>query len=91
MKTVFSIRPCTWVYLIMIGLTLVTWYIGRMAVGGLELSLLVLGFALFKGFMLGDYFMDLKGVRGFWRWPILIWLLIPGGLIALAFTQASGS
>jgi hypothetical protein len=58
--------------------------------GGLSLSLTVLALALLKGQLIGDYFMGLRGIRGPWRWVILIWLLIPGGLIALAFYLAAG-
>ena len=80
------LRPCTRVYLIMLGLTLVTFGIGMTRLGGLEVSLLVLLFALVKGQMVGDYFMGLKGLRGLWRWVIFLWLLIPGALIAIAFS-----
>jgi hypothetical protein len=66
-------------------LTGVTWGIGRAGLGGLEFSLLVLGIALLKGHLIGDWFMGLRHVRGIWRWVIAIWLLIPGGLITSAF------
>ncbi|MEW8430775.1 MAG: cytochrome C oxidase subunit IV family protein [gamma proteobacterium symbiont of Ctena orbiculata] len=85
-RTVFGIRACTWVWLIMMGLTLTTYLIGRFAISGLGVSLTVLVFALIKGQMVGDYFMGLKRVRGFWRWPVSLWLFLPGGLIGAAFT-----
>lgn len=88
-RTVAGIRACTWVWLIMMLLTLITWGIGRSGPGGLELSLLVLGFALLKGWMLGEYFMGLKRVRGLWRWPVALWLAVPGGLITTAFVLAN--
>lgn len=84
-----GMRTCTRVWLIMMGLTFVTYLIGVSDPGGIEPSLLVLGLALFKGQMLGDYFMGLKGIKGFWRWPVTLWLLIPGGLITTAFLLAS--
>lgn len=80
------IRPCTMVYLVLVVLTVVTWAIGRSGLSGLGLALLVLGFGLIKGHLVGDWFMGLRGLRGPWRWVVLIWLLIPGGLISLAFT-----
>ena len=83
------LRPCTWVYLAMLGLTLTTFAIGVAGLGGLTVSLSVLGFALLKGQLVGDYFMGLKLVRGPWRWVIALWLLLPGALIGLAFTLAS--
>lgn len=72
----------------MLGLTLVTFGIGVAGLGGPGVSLLVVAFALIKGQMVGDYFMGLKGLRGFWRWVISLWLLILGALIAIAFTLA---
>ena len=81
----YAIRPCTVTYLILMLLTFVTWMIGQAGLSGLGISLLVLSFALFKGLLVGDYFMGLKSVSGFWRLPILIWLLLPGALITWAF------
>ncbi|HSQ07423.1 MAG TPA: cytochrome C oxidase subunit IV family protein [Chromatiaceae bacterium] len=83
------LRPCTRVYLVMLGLTLVTFAIGAAGLGGLTLSLSVLSLALIKGHMVGDWFMGLRGVRGPWRWVIALWLLLPGVLIGVAFTMAS--
>lgn len=40
--------------------------------------------ALFKGQLIGDWFMGLRGVRGIWRWVIITWLFVFGGLITLA-------
>lgn len=82
------IRPCTLIFLVMIGLTLVTFGIGEAGLSGLEVSLSVLGVALIKGQMVGDYFMGLKGLRGPWRWVIFLWLFVPGALIATAFSLA---
>jgi len=85
------LRPCTWTYLLLLGLTLVTWGIGRIGAGGLQISLLVLAFALLKGQLIGDWYMGLKGVHGIWRWVVALWLIIPGSLIGIAFWIASGS
>ena len=79
------LRACTWVWLIMMGLTLATYLIGRLGLSGIAASLTVLAFALLKGQMVGDYFMGLKRLRGFWRWPVSLWLFLPGGLISVAF------
>ena len=84
------IRPCTLVYGVLMLLTLVTWAIGRTGMSGLGLSLLVLGFALLKGQLIGDWFMGLRGVRGIWRWVVVIWLVIPGALISVAFALSYG-
>jgi hypothetical protein len=76
------------VWLLMLGLTLLTWLIGRAGWGGIEVSLTVLGFALIKGQLVGDWFMGLRQVRGGWRWPVSLWLLVPGSLITVAFVLA---
>jgi heme/copper-type cytochrome/quinol oxidase subunit 4 len=79
------LHPCTLVYLTMVALTLATFGIGMAGLSGLGVSLIVLALALIKGQMLGDYFMELKGLKGPWRWVILLWLFVPGVLIAAAF------
>jgi len=79
------LRPCTWVYVALMALTVVTWAVGRAGLSGLGLSMLVLGLALLKGGLVGDWFMGLRQVGGTWRWVVIIWLLIPGSLIAIAF------
>ncbi len=79
------IRPCTWVYLLLMVLTLFTWLVGKSGMSGFGISMLVLGLSLLKGQLIGDYYMGLKRVTSFWRWVIVIWLLLPGSLIGLAF------
>jgi hypothetical protein len=32
--------------------------------------------------------MGLSRVRGFWRWPVTLWLVIPRGLISAAFIMS---
>ncbi len=84
-------RYCTWVWLSMMILTLATRLAGNTGLSGLSLSLTVLGIALIKGHLIGDYFMGLRRLRGFWRWPVTLWLTIPGGLVATAFILAAQS
>lgn len=85
-----GLRPCTWVYLGLLALTLVTFAISAAGLGGLTVSLSVLGLALVKGQMVGDYFMGLKAVTGPWRWVVALWLVVPGALIGTAFALAAG-
>jgi hypothetical protein len=70
-------------------LTVTTWLIGKANLSGLHVALLVLSFALFKGLLISDYYMGLKGVHGIWRWVIIIWLVVPGSMITWAFVSAS--
>ncbi|MCG7901148.1 MAG: cytochrome C oxidase subunit IV family protein [Candidatus Thiodiazotropha weberae] len=80
-----GIRPCTLTYLLLIAISLTTFLIGKLGFSGLGMSLLVLFLALIKGQLVGSYFMGLGSVRGIWRWPVFIWLFIPGILIGMAF------
>lgn len=72
-------------YVTLLALTLVTFYIGEQEMGGIEVALFVLGIAMIKGHLIGAYFMGLGQVEGLWRWPVSIWLIIPGALISTAF------
>ena len=87
-RIIFGLRTCTRVWIAMMLLSLVTYIIGQQGLSGLHISLLVLAFALLKGQLVGAYFMGLGSLRGFWRWPVTLWLLIPGGLISTAFILA---
>ena len=88
-RIILGLRACTWVWLLMMLLSLVTYIIGQQGLSGLDVSLLVLAFALIKGHLVGAWFMGLNQVRGIWRWPVTLWLLIPGGLISTAFILAN--
>ena len=87
-RIIFGLRACTWVWLVMLLLTGVTYAIGQLGFSGLYVSLTVLFLALLKGQLVGAYFMGLNRVRGFWRWPVTLWLVIPGGLISAAFIMS---
>lgn len=82
-------RMANLTYLVMVVFTFLTFYIGESGVGGLLISLTVLCVALLKGHLVGDYFMGLAKVHGFWRWIVTIWLLLPAMLIGTAFVLAA--
>lgn len=84
-----GIRAVTWIYLLLLALTVVTFAVGEAASGGLAVSLMVLALALLKGHLLGDYFMGLAKVSGFWRWVVVIWLSLPALWIGSAFVLAT--
>lgn len=88
-KKTMGLRPCTWVYVFLMTFTFVTYMVGQLGYSGLTVSLLVLFLALVKGELVGAYFMGLGRLRGLWRWPVLIWLFIPGILISTAFYLAA--
>lgn len=84
-----GIRAATWIYLLLMLLTVLTFAVGEAGVEGLTISLLVLALALMKGQLLGDHFMGLAKVRGLWRWVVVIWLSLPAMMIGTAFILAA--
>jgi hypothetical protein len=87
-RVIFGLRACTWVWIMMMLLSLATYIIGQQGLSGLRIALLVLAFALLKGQLVSTYFMGLGQVRGLWRWPVTLWLVILGSLISTAFILA---
>ncbi|MFA5626869.1 MAG: cytochrome C oxidase subunit IV family protein [Thiohalomonadaceae bacterium] len=85
MKKISFIRPCTIIWLILLGLTGVTWYISQQEKTGLGIVAFVLALTLFKSQMVADYFMGLKKVRLLWRGIVFGYLLVVCGLIGVAY------
>jgi hypothetical protein len=84
-----GVRTASWIYLLLLLLTGMTFAVGESGVEGLAVSLLVLLLALVKGHLLGDHFMGLANIRGVWRWVVVIWLSLPAMLIGTAFVLAA--
>jgi len=40
--------------------------------------------------LVGDWFMGLRGVQGIWRWAVALWLVLVGGLVGAAFWLSAG-
>lgn len=85
----YWIRPCTRIWLLLMGLSYLTYLVGVSGIDALWAALLVLGFAVLKGQLIGDFYMGLRWVRGPWRWVIVLWLVVPGALITTAFVLAA--
>lgn len=84
-KPFLGMLPSTWVFSCLIALTFITFFLGQSEISGLWVTLIILGIAMLKGHLVGAYFMGLGRLRGPWRWPVTVWLIIPGSLIATAF------
>jgi cytochrome c oxidase subunit IV len=82
------IRPCTYIWLLLLLLTGTTYVIGEAGLGGLTITLTVLGTAVIKVQMVANYFMGLRHTRWLWRGIVLGWLLLVAGLISFAFLTA---
>lgn len=81
-----QIRPCTYVWLILILLTFFAFVVGKLELGGITVIATILLSTLIKGQMVVDYFMGLRRVR--WKWKIIMysWLLLVIGLIGFAYS-----
>lgn len=79
------IRPCTRVWLVLIVLTSITYAIGEAGLGGLGITLIVLGTAAVKVELVASYFMGLRRTRWLWRGLMLGWLILVTGLITIAY------
>ena len=79
------VRPCTYVWLILILLTLFAFVIGKHEIGNITIVSLLLFSTLIKGQMVIDFFMGLHQVRWFWKIIMYSWLLLVMGLIGLAY------
>jgi hypothetical protein len=82
------IRPCTFVWLLLMLLTVTTYLIGEAGLGGIAVMLAVLGTAVVKVQMVANYFMGLRRTRWLWRGIVLGWLLLVTGLITIAYLTA---
>ena len=81
----YIVRPCTFVWLLLILLTVFAFMVGKFELGGITIVSAILLSTLLKGQMVIDYFMGLHQVR--WRWRIILysWLVLIIGLIGFAY------
>ena len=88
-----SYRINTIIFTTLIFLTLFTWLMGQTELvgditeqlDGKTIFLILLTMAVIKVQLIGDFFMHLNSVKGFWRWIITLWVVLTGGFIAIAF------
>lgn len=84
------IRPCTKVWLVLMGLTFVTLGIGQLGLEGMPVVGLLMVMTFIKGQMVADYFMGLKRVAWRWRIVILLYMVIVCTLISTAYYLSLG-
>ena len=80
----FLPKPCTVAWAALIGLTIFTYRLGADGSGQLLMGA-ALCLTLLKGQLVVDYFMGLRGVHPFWRIAMAAYLIILGGVIAIAY------
>lgn len=77
------------VFISLIFLTLLTWAMGQVEIKqninwNYSFAIL-LTTAIIKVQIIGDFFMQLRTVCGFWRWIISLWVIFTAALISIAF------
>ncbi len=80
------IRPCTLVWLLLVGLTLFAFGVGKLELTGSTVVALILASTFIKAQMVADYFMGLKYARPLWRIMMTAWIVIVCGGIGLAWS-----
>lgn len=83
--TFLGLRRCTWVWLVLVGLTAASFGIGALGRGGVGFMALLLVIAMVKGHLISDFFMGLRLTNALWRAVMLAWLAIVGSGIAAAY------
>ena len=80
-STLFS----TVIWLLLVALTVATFSIGEAGMAGKNIMLILLLIAMIKSQMVANYFMALRQTKLIWRLVMLLYFVIVGGLIALAY------
>jgi cytochrome c oxidase subunit IV len=80
-STLFS----TCIFVLLVALTFATFSIGEAGMAGKFTMLILLAIAMIKSQMVAHYFMLLHQTRPLWRLIMLIYFVIVGGLIAVAY------
>ena len=81
----FPLHPCTLTWLVLVGLTAVTFGIGEAGLGGARVTAILLGIALVKSRLVAGVFMGLRATRPLWRLIMGTYLLLVCTLIKLAY------
>ena len=79
------VRPCTRVWLVLVGLTLAMLTVGQMGLSGGNVVTLLLVATLMKTQLVADMFMGLRQSRLLWRMIVTVYLISVIGLIGLAW------
>ena len=83
--TMLNIRPCTLVWITLMGLTGIVGMANKTGLNSLAVVGFILTLTLLKTQLVADYFMGLKKTNLLWRMIITLYLIIVIGLIALAY------
>jgi caa(3)-type oxidase subunit IV len=77
----------TIIWLVLVILTIVTFYIGEVGVSGKGAMIAVLAITMVKSQLVANYLMGLRRVSMLWRGIMLGYFIIVGSLIAVAYLK----
>lgn len=89
MKTLLSLRFNTWIFLILVALTAMTYAFGEANVAGKTAMLTILLITMIKSQLVAHYFMGLANCKRVWKVIMFGYFIVVGGLIALAYLMSS--
>ncbi len=72
------------IWVVLIGLTLLGYWIGQLGFSGTSALVILLGAALVKSQLVISHFMEMKEANTRWKWVPTLWLVLV--LIAIAIT-----
>lgn len=78
----------TAVWLVLIALTIVSFYLGETGMQGKEVMLLLLAITMVKSQLVANFFMGLNRTRLLWRGIMFGYFVVVGGLIAVAYLKS---
>lgn len=80
-----SSTRATFVWVLLVVLTLATYAVGKAGLEGLNIAALILLSVFIKGHFLIADFMGLRDVKKHWRFLVHGWLIFVAGMIGLAY------
>lgn len=81
-------RFSTFIWILLVLLTLSTYLIGEAGAVGKISMLLLITLSFLKGQLVANYFMNLRHAHGIWRTIIFAYFLVVGGLIAITYINS---
>ena len=89
MQTFTTSRFSTWIFLILIVLTAITYMFGEANVVGESAMLIILLITMIKSQLVAHFFMGLANCKRIWRPIMFSYFIFVGGLIAFAYLMGN--
>ncbi len=73
------------IWIVLVALTLLGYWVGQLGYSGTSALLILLGAALIKSQLVISWFMELRNIRGLWKWIPTAWLVVVLAAIAITY------